>query len=65
MDQSSLSMNLDVRLDEHLGVVQMAEEQPLPTRCREHLQWAPAALFIPERETEQNLGSERAVFSCI
>lgn len=50
VDLCSISINPDVHLDKHLGSVQMADEQPLPTCCTEDSQRAPAAVFLSARD---------------
>lgn len=51
VDQDPLTVNLDVHLDEHLGSVQVADEQPFPARRRDDTEWAPAAVFISDQGT--------------
>lgn len=65
VDQYPFPTNLDVHLDKHLGSVQMADEQPLPTCCRDSSQWAPAAVFISAQDKgrHKNCGSEKYVHS--
>lgn len=53
MDQSSLPMNLNVHLDKHLGLVQMAEVQSFPPGCMDGRHRAPAAVLFSEQETGQ------------
>lgn len=54
VDGHPLSENLDVHLDKHLGSVEVAEEQPLPTGCGQHSQRAPAAVLISARDRRRH-----------
>lgn len=58
VDQSSRPANLDVHLDKHLGLIQVADEQHLPVRRREGSEWAAAAAFV----SVQDRGRDRNTF---
>ena len=48
MDHDSISLHLDVHLDEHLGAVEVADEQPLPIGRAVRPERTPAAVLIPD-----------------
>lgn len=50
VDLRSISIDLDVHLDKHLGSVQMADEQPLPTGCTQDSQRTLAAVLVSARD---------------
>ena len=58
MDHHSVSPHLDVHLDEHLGMVEVADEQPLPLRRAVRPERTPAAVLIPDdQETREQCWS--------
>jgi len=54
VDQRFLSPDPHVHLDEHLGAVQPADEQPLAASRRQRAQRAAAGVLVPEGDREQS-----------